>query len=243
MQVIVFDRTTTAMLEWLAGIGAAALPEMADLAGLGEAAAAVRLRRLERQALVSRLRLLHGQPALYVITRAGLRAAGRADLGPVRISASGFAHALECARVARALERSLDGRFTVHSERELRAWERAAARPIASAELGFSAAAAADIHRPDLVCCPAAGAPHGLPLAIEVELTVKAPQRLRAIVRGWARCRRVGAVVYYATPVVARALERAVAEERAGSTVRVLALAQAGQLCPGQSTSPVPSAP
>jgi len=239
----VFDERTMTMLDWLAGLGAAALTELADVAGLSRAAAAARLSRLEREALVSRVRLLHGQPALYVMTRSGLRAIGRDELGPARISSSGFVHALECARVARALERSLTGRFSVHSERELRAWERAAGRLIASAELGFSVAAAVDVHRPDLVCLACAGSGRTLPLAIEVELTVKAPQRLRAIVRGWARCRRVAAVVYYATPAAARALERAVAEESAATAVRVFALDHAALRSPAQSTSPIPSAP
>jgi len=222
----VFDAKTNALLAWLAGLGAAAVAELADVAGLGEEAATARLRRLEQHALVTRVRLLHGKPALYMITRSGLRAVGRDELAPARISSSGFAHAWECARVARALERSLAGRFTVHSERELRAWERAGGRLIASAELGFSVAAAADVHRPDLVCCAVPRSALALPLAIEVELTVKAPQRLRAIVRGWARCRLVGGVVYYATPAVSRALARAVTEEGAADAVRVLALEQ-----------------
>jgi hypothetical protein len=238
-----FDDRTTAMLEWLAGLGAAAVTELADVAGLSHKASAARLRRLALATLVSRVRLLHGKPALYVITRSGLRAIGRDELGPARISSSGFVHALECARVARALERSLEGRFTVHSERELRAWERAAGRLIASAELGFSAAASSEVHRPDLVCCASRGSARALPLAIEVELTVKAPQRLRAIIRGWARCRRVAGVVYYATPAVVRALERAVAEERAAAVVRVLALDYDDLRSPAQSTSPIPSAP
>lgn len=228
----VFDVRTMAMLEWLAGIGAAALDELADVAGLQRVAAATRLRGLEQQTFVAQRRLLHGRPALYLITRAGLRAVGRADLGPAHVSESGFAHALECARVARSLEHSLVGRFTVHSERELRAWERASGRPVASAELGFSAAAACDLHRPDLVCCSVPGATPGLPVAVEVELTVKAPARLRAIVRGWARCRRVAGVVYFATPPVARALERAVAEERAAPAVGVFALEDAGRAWP-----------
>ncbi|MGD0980474.1 MAG: MarR family transcriptional regulator, partial [Solirubrobacteraceae bacterium] len=105
-----FDDRTTAMLGWLAGLGAASLTELADVAGLSHQACAARLRRLEQQALVSRARLLHGQPALYVITRSGLRAIGREELGPARISSSGFVHALECSRVARALERALEGR-------------------------------------------------------------------------------------------------------------------------------------
>jgi hypothetical protein len=227
--VNVFDKQTAAMLDWLAGIGAAALNDLADVAGLRTATAATRLRGLEQRAFVQQRRLLHGRPSLYLITRAGLRAAGRPDLGPPRVSASGFAHALECARVARSLERSVGRRFTVHSERELRAWERAAGRPVASAELGFTAAAVCDLHRPDLVCCAATGTTVGLPVAVEVELTVKAPARLRAIVRGWARCRRVAGVVYFAAPAVLRAVECAIAEERAAPVVRVFALEDAGR--------------
>lgn len=215
------------MLEWLAAIGAAGAAEVADAAGIAASTAAARLRRLEAAGLVQTVRLLHGKPALFVITRAGLRAAGRGELAPPRVSSSGFAHLLECGRVASALARSLAGSYSVHSERELRAWERASGRVLASAELRFGARGARELHRPDLVCVPLGG---GLPVAIEVELTVKAPVRLREIVRGWARCRCVAGVVYYATPAALRALERAIADERAGASVQALELARAGEL-------------
>jgi len=234
------------ILDWLAGIGAAGSAEIAGAAGLSPAGAASRLRRLERAGLVSAVRLLHGRPALHVITRAGLRAAGRAELAPPRVSSSTFDHLLECARVARALECAHGMRYSVHSERELRAWERASERLVASAELRFGARGARERHRPDLVCLPLDG--RELPVAVEVELSVKAPARLREIVRGWARSRRVAGVVYYAAPAALRALERAIAQERAGAAVEVLALARAGELPrswtsdPG-STSPIPSAP
>jgi hypothetical protein len=67
-------------------------------------------------------------------------------------------------------------------------------------------------------------------VAIEVELTVKAPRRLATIIRGWARTRLVGAVVYYATPAAARALGRAVDDQRAGEIVHVLPIDQVGSL-------------
>lgn len=230
------------MLVWLAGIGAAAAAELADVAGLSETAATARLRLMVNDRLVEQVRLLAGEPALWVCTRRGLREAGRAELGVQRVSPAGFIHLRACARVARALERSLGGRFSVHSERELRAWERGGAL-IASAELGFGSSP--DVHRPDLVCV--ALARRSLPIAVEVELTVKAPQRLQAIVRGWARSRRVAGVVYYATAPAARALERAVERERAAPSVAVLDLARCGELPPSllgdaRSTSPNPSA-
>ena len=231
------------MLSWLAAIGAAPVGELAEVAGLSEAAALRRLRLMAGDGLVERKLLLAGAPALWLATRRGLRAVGRTELAVQRVSSGGFAHLLACARVARALERELAGRFSVHSERELRAWERDGPL-VASAELGFGSAP--DLHRPDLVCLALAG--RTLPFTIEVELSAKAPGRLRAIVRGWARCRRVAGVVYYATAPVARALERAIAVERAEAAVAVLDLERCGEL-PGtllageRSTSPIPSAP
>jgi DNA-binding MarR family transcriptional regulator len=216
------------MLEWLAGIGAAGAAEIADAGGIATSSAAARLRRLQAAGLVESVRLLHGKPALFVITRAGLRAVGREELAPPRVSSSGFAHLLECARVARALTSALAGSGSVHSERELRAWERASGRAVASAELRFGPRGARELHRPDLVCVPFARG--RLPVAVEVELTVKAPARLREIVRGWARCRCVVSVVYYAAPAALRALERAIADERAASRVHALELARAGEL-------------
>jgi hypothetical protein len=242
-----YDNHAVAMLDWLAGLGAAALVDIAASQSISNAAAAPRLRRLERDGLLEVVRLLHGEPALYAVTRRGLRAAGRPDLSPPHISSSGFAHLLECGRVARVLGCSLGPGYSVHSERELRAWERAAGHAIASAELAWSAAGPRELHRPDLVCVAAGEAcAAGLPVAIEVELTVKAPRRLRVIVRAWARSRRVAGVVYYASGAAARALERAIADERAGAQVHVLALARAGELPPtlaaDRSTSAIPSA-
>jgi hypothetical protein len=58
-----------------------------------------------------------------------------------------------------------------------------------------------------------------LPVAVEVELTVKAPRRLVEICRGWARCRQVAGVLYLTTDPVQRALERAIEETRAGDRI------------------------
>ena len=224
------------MLEWLAAIGAAGVAELADAGGISASTAAARVRRLETAGLVESVRLLHGRPALVVITRSGLRAIGRPELAPPRVSRSGFAHLQEVARVARVLSRANGEHYAVHSERELRAWERASGAVVASAELRFGPHGARERHRPDLVCVPVGG---GLPVAIEVELSVKAPVRLRQIVRGWARCRQVAGVVYYATPAVLRALQRAIADERARGSVVALELAGAGEL--PRSMSPIPS--
>ncbi len=243
--------TTTAQqptLDWIGRIGAVAAEDVAARSGASTAAARARLAGLERAGLIEAKRLLHRQPALYVATGAGLRQAGLTALKPCRVSPGGFAHLREVARTAVALELALPG-VEVVGERELRAWERGSPRPLASAELGLAADGGYARHRPDLVLWPAgrageAGAPA---VAIEVELTVKAAPRLGAIVRGWARSRLVGAVVYYASPDAGRALRRAVTEEQAADMVHVLGLDRAGDLPErltwptGGSTSPVPS--
>ncbi len=210
------DRSTVAILDWLAAIGAGSAGELAASCGLSQRATGARLRAMEGAGLTRSLRMLHGAPALHVLTRRGLRAAGRPELEPVAISASGFAHLLAVARVAVALG---NAGHRVGGERELRAWERAEGRPLASAEVGLARDGTVALHRPDLVCWG-----DGAPIAVEVELTVKAPARLRTIVRGWARSRLVGGVVYYATPSAARALRRALRSESAGERVVVVPL-------------------
>jgi DNA-binding transcriptional ArsR family regulator len=230
-----FDHSTVAILDWLAAIGAGSPDELAAASGLSLRATRVRLGALEDAGLTRSRRLLHGAPALYALTRRGLRTGGRQELDPVVISTSGFAHLLAVARVAVALA---EAGHRVGGERDLRAAERAEGRPLASAEVGLARDGTVALHRPDLVCWGA-----GPPIAIEVELTVKAPERLRAIVRGWARSRLVGGVVYYATPHAARALARALRSECASERVAVRPLDRAGRLPTSRSPSSIPSAP
>jgi DNA-binding Lrp family transcriptional regulator len=230
------DSPTGQLLGWLASIGAAGGDDIAAACGLGPGAARSRLRRLERDGLVRQVRLLADAPALYLLTRRGLRAAGRPELGLATVSAAGFAHQLAVARVAAALACE---HAQIHGERELRALERSRGQSLASAEIGYAADGSLALHRPDLVVWTGSG-----PVAVEVELTVKAPRRLRAIVRGWARSRRVAGVVYYAAPHAARAVAAACRHEQAEDRVAVLPLERAGRLPDfARSTSSIPSAP
>jgi hypothetical protein len=227
------DDATLAIREWLARIGAGPPGEIAAACGLSERLVQNRLRYLAQDGEARSHRLLHGAPALHVLTRRGLRAAGRPELEAVSVSASGFAHALAVARVARILERS--GRH-VGGERELRAFERLEGRPLASAEVGLARDGGIALHRPDLVCWDGPR-----PVAIEVELTVKAPERLAAIVRGWARSRLVDGVVYYATPAAARSLARAIRREAAAAMVTVVELEAAGEAEGAAAGGPPPA--
>ncbi|HZL55219.1 MAG TPA: hypothetical protein VFC22_06280 [Solirubrobacteraceae bacterium] len=226
--------STAAILDWLAATGAASAPELASVSGSSHRAAAARISALEQAGLVRSAALLRGEPALHVLTRRGLRAAGRPELEPLAISAASFGHLLAVARVAVALRAAGE---QVGDERELRVLERAEGRAVASAAVGIARDGATAWHRPDLVCWRS-----GLPVAVEVELTVKGPERLRAIVRGWARSRLVEGVVYYARPAAARAVATAVRRESAAAAVSVLGLEHAGELPAFASMSSFPSA-
>jgi hypothetical protein len=64
----------------------------------------------------------------------------------------------------------------------------------------------------------------GLPIAVEVELTVKAPRRLAGICQAWARSRDVAGVLYLASPPAERALLRAVRAVRGAERIVVVPL-------------------
>jgi len=206
------------LLLWTAGLGAVTAEAVATHGGLTVASARARLAAAERAGLLARRAPLRGAPALYTVTRAGLRAVGARGLDPCTVSAASAAHLIECARVAAALECCYPD-HRVQGEWALRAEERELGRALASAEVG--APGAGSRHRPDLVLWPA----DGPPVAVEVELTVKAPARLAAICRVWARTRTVAGVLYLAPPEVERAVTRAIATARAGERVVVVPLA------------------
>ncbi|HEY3946581.1 MAG TPA: hypothetical protein VGL78_15240 [Solirubrobacteraceae bacterium] len=210
------------ILRWTAGLGAVTADALAIRWQTSVDSARARLCAAERHGLLVRHRPLIDRPSLYTITRSGLRAIGARGLDPARVSAAGAVHLIECARVAAALElRYPDHR--VAGERELRRDERERGRSIASAELGADGRARTSRHRPDLVLWP--GDSHSCsPVAIEVELTVKAPERLLAICRAWARARCVVGVVYLVAPDVERALLNAVQRAHAEQRIAIVPL-------------------
>ena len=199
------------LLRWTVRLGAVTPEALAQHGGWTLASARGRLLAAERAGLLRSRRVLAGAPVLYTATRAGLRASGLRGFEPCRVSVANAPHAIECARVAAALERAYPD-HRVMGERELRRDERESGVPLASACLGRGPGDAPLLHRPDLVLWPD-GACERLPVAVEVELTVKAPRRLLEICRAWARCRCVAGTLYLASEPVqsplARAIERA----------------------------------
>jgi hypothetical protein len=212
-----------ALVRWTAGLGAVTAEALATHLEVSTGSARARLAAAERRGLLVSRRPLADRPTIYTATRAGLRAVAARGLEPCRVSAACALHLIECARVAAALERCYPD-HRVAGERELRRDEREQHRPLASAELGCGPRGEVLRHRPDLVLWPVE-CDAGLPVAIEVELTIKAPERLLAICRAWARARCVEGVLYLAPPDVERALRRAIGRARAAERVVVVPLA------------------
>jgi hypothetical protein len=211
-----------AVLQWTARVGAVTAEALAYRQGISAASARGRLRAAEGARLLVRSRPLAGQPALYTVTRAGLRASGLHGLDPCRVSASNALHAITSVAAAAALERCYPD-HRVLGERELRAAEHQMGAPLASARMDFGMHGGQVLHRPDLVLWPRA-VDGGLPVPVEVELTVKAPRRLASICRAWARCRWVAGVLYLAAPEVEPALRRAIDKVNASERVVVVGL-------------------
>jgi hypothetical protein len=209
-----------ALLRWTARMGAVTAEALAYSQSTTVASARGRLQAAERAGLLLRRRPLAERPALYTLTRAGVHTSGLRGLDPCRVSAANAQHMIVCVAVAASLERCyLDHR--VLGEPELRRDERELSAPLASARVGIGLHGAPLLHRPDLVLWPNESE-DGLPVAVEVELTIKAPRRLTDICLAWARCRAVAGVLYVAPPDVERALRRAVDRSNAHERIVVV---------------------
>lgn len=207
---------------WTASLGAVTAEALAQRTGVSVASARAKLIAARRRKLLASERPLSGRPMLFTTTRAGLRACQTRDIDVCSVSESNANHLIMCAAAAAVLER----RYPHHrliGERELRRDERELGHPFASAKLATSHRAERGLHRPDLVLCPH-DPDGGLPLAIEVELTIKSPERLVEICRAWARCRTIAGVIYFAPEDVQRALRRAVAKVHAFEQVVIVPL-------------------
>jgi hypothetical protein len=203
------------LLEWSSLLGAVDAAALAAHARIGLRSATARLAAAERSGSMRRWQLLHGEPPLYAITSAGLRAIDAEGIAPVRLGPATARHAAACCAAAVALEAAFDGR-RVLGEPAIRREERRLGAPFARLPRG------GQTHRPDLLID--AHSADRRPVAVELELTVKAPRRLHAICRAWARSRRVEGVIYLVGPGVAGPVQRALAAAHAQERIAVLEL-------------------
>lgn len=202
---------------WIGCLGAAGAGHVMGRFYMGRSWAYSRLSKLVMDGLLEQRMLLYRQPGLYLATADGLRWQGLGRLGVYKVSPGGFQHAWEVANAAVSLHRVLPD-WEVLSEREIRIQESDQGELIASTKLGELPGGRPALHRPDLALV----SPDGNLVAIEVELSVKAPRRLAAICRAWARARHISATYYIATPAAASAVQRAIAETRSEDRIVVL---------------------
>jgi len=122
------------LLRWTAGLGAVTSESLALRRRASVASAQAMLTAAVRAKQLARHRLLADRPALYLITRLGLRAAALEGVEPRRVSPASAQHMIACAHVAAALECRYPGQLVI-GERELRKRERETGAPLASVVL------------------------------------------------------------------------------------------------------------
>jgi len=209
-------------IAWTTALGAITAEALAERDELSIDVARERLDELVGLELLERHSVLVGHPDLYTATIAGRRLARKhAEAGgytypeglrTARVTIREARHMIACASVAAALERRYPDHRVI-GERELHRDERAQRRRLASVDIRRHGERRS--HFPDLVIWPpgtlddpdtppspsSASAPSALPIAVEVELTLKSKQELTAILRAWANCRHIEAALYYAETV------------------------------------------
>jgi hypothetical protein len=200
------------MVRWVARMGAVTLAHLRARFELGRTVAYRRIAACMAAGLLERVETLRGQPALIRATRRGLRFGG-VQLRVAQVRPELVGHWIACGDVALALEAEF-GPGAVVSEREIRALEADEGQPVASAVVGERPDGSEILHRADLAVRWDTNL-----LAVEIELTPKAPRRLEAIVRAWRRARWIAGVRYYVTPgttsqAVATAVRATHSEER-----------------------------
>jgi DNA-binding Lrp family transcriptional regulator len=202
------------LLRFVARHGCVFIEQVMRELGVGRTAAYRRVGACIEAGLLERIDLLREEPSLLRATRQGLRYVGLGGLRVAEVSPGAVDHWLRCTTHAQRIGAQF-GHERVRTERELVFAEQLHDGPLVSAVMGRLPNRKPRLHRPDLVFLADEG-----PIAIEVELTPKAPRRLEAIVRAWGRTDRVWQVHYYCAPgQTRRAVERAIAKARAGDKV------------------------
>jgi hypothetical protein len=195
--------------------------------GVGRTATYRRAAALIEAGLLGRLDLLRSEPSLLHATRDGLRYAKLA-MPVAAISPGAVDHWLRCVTVALNFgERYVHDR--VLTERDIVSREILEGRSIARAELGSSRSYRAKrFHRADLAVFSEAGV-----IAVEVELTPKAPRRLEELIRAWRHSygrRQISEVRYLCEPGQTRRLvERIVKKVKADNFVQIAEAPERGR--------------
>jgi hypothetical protein len=194
-------------IAWTTALGAITPEALSERDALSLAVAKERLDEAVGLGLMDKHSVLVGYSDLYTATIAGRKLARKhADVGgysypdglrTARVTIKEARHTIACASVAAALERRYPDHRVI-GERELHRDESSHKRRLASVEIRRHGQVRS--HYPDLVIWPpaVAGSPTPLPIAVEVELTMKSKEELTAICRAFARSRHIEGALYYA---------------------------------------------
>jgi hypothetical protein len=186
--------------------------------GVGRTATYRRVAALIEAGLLERLELLRSQPSLLHATREGLRYAALA-MPVAAISPGAVDHWLRCVTVALDLGERY-GHERVLTERDIVFREVLEERSLAKVAVGEGRHGHERFHRADLAVLSEEGL-----IAIEVELTPKAPRRLERLIRAWRAAigrGKVSEVRYLCEPGQTRNLvERVVKKVRAEEFIQV----------------------
>lgn len=202
------------VLGFIARFGLVPREAVATWAGTGRSVTFARERRLRQAGLIEVGSEFWGAERLIVPTAAGLRLSGYRHLGAARVSSASATHEARVARLAAQMERA---GVRLLSEREVLAREREEGRRLYSLKVEGGRR----LHRCDLIAEAGDGVP---PEAIEVELSLKGPERLDLILRSWRRAvgeGRFGGVLYRCSERTLGGVRRAVERTATGSYVRV----------------------
>jgi hypothetical protein len=195
------------LVEFVGRHGVVTVEQVMAAMGAGRTASYRRIAACVEIGLLERLALLRTEPTVLRATRDGLN---YAELGlPVAAVTPGLVgHDLRCVDVALLVGGHL-GHERVLTEREFTWREQSEGKEIASIDVaGSGSRGLPRKHRADLAVLSEKGT-----IAIEVELTAKAPTRLEGLLRAWRRAQveQVVSEVHYlcAPGKTRRAVERA----------------------------------
>jgi hypothetical protein len=208
--------------------------QAAERFSLGRAVSYGRLSGLVRLGLLDHFRIFHGEPGVYVATKAGLSIVDL-ELPPACVDIRTYAHDVELSSLVVELEREF-GPEQVRTERETRAADTSLGTTFpeqqrfavqltgAHGQLQLTPAGHRRLHFPDCTVVDAPGQSAERVLAVELERTAKGRSRLRRILAGYVAARHVDAVRYYALGERVRNLvEAEVAAQRAHALIDVRA--------------------
>jgi hypothetical protein len=204
------------ILDFIARFGVVPRYVVARWADTGVTVTRARESRLEREDLIRVVRGYGRIGPICIATKLGLKASGRRELRPARLSLAALAHDTVVAEVAAEAER---GGINLLSEREVLARERAIGAPALSASIPGGR-----VHRADLVRVDDKGEPLE---AIEIELSTKGANRLDQLMRGWRRAvldGRVSGVEYRCAPRTLAYVRRAIERTKTDSVITAIPL-------------------